>query len=153
MKIGNLIAATLALLLVTHTAHARAPNQPVNSYLRTQFNSDEGLPANIVDEIVQSGDGFLWLVLHGHYLTRFDGRHFTGFSQPKEVRALASAPNGDLWVGTTTDLERIPASTLNQFGPLAAISYQPGSQKSIHINCLRFSRSGVLWVGATDGLY
>jgi signal transduction histidine kinase/ligand-binding sensor domain-containing protein len=154
MKIGSLIAAMLALFLVTHAAYARDPNQPVNSYLRMQFNSDEGLPSNIVDEIVQSRDGFLWLRLAGAYLARFDGRHFTAFyPQPLNVTALASASNGDLWVGTSTDLERIPASTLNQFEPLPAITYQPGSHRSINITCLRFSRSGVLWVGAQDGLY
>jgi signal transduction histidine kinase/ligand-binding sensor domain-containing protein len=154
IKIGSLIAAMLALLMVTHTAYAQDSNQAVSSYLPTQFYSDEGLPANIVDDIVQSRDGFLWLRLNGTYLTRFDGRHFTAFSpQPRNVKALASDPNGDLWVGTSTDLERMPASTLNQFEPLPVISYQPGSHRSINITCLRFSRSGVLWVGATDGLY
>jgi ligand-binding sensor domain-containing protein len=153
MKMGNFIAAALALILITRAAYAHDSNQGVNSYLRTHFDTDEGLPSNIVDEIVQSADGFLWLRIDGIVLARFDGRHFTAFSRPRNLTALASAPNGDLWVGSTSDLERIPASTLNQFGSLPAISYQPGSHKSIHVTCLRFSRSGVLWVGATDGLY
>jgi signal transduction histidine kinase/ligand-binding sensor domain-containing protein len=153
MKIGSLIAAALALLFATHAAHALDSNQPFNSYLRTRFSSDDGLPANVVDAVVQSRDGFLWLVVNGDDLIRFDGRHFTEFLQPRNVLALASAPNGDLWVGTSNDLEQIPASSLNQFGPLPAISYQPGSHKSIRVICLHFSRSGVLWVGTADGLY
>ena len=153
MKIGTLIAAALALLFVTHSAHALDPNQSVTGYLRTRFSTEDGLGSNIVDDIVQSRDGFLWLRVNGTYLMRFDGRHFTGFPQLRNVRAMAVAPNGDLWVGTSTDLEQIPASALNQFEALPAISYQPGSHKNIPIICLRFSRSGVLWVGTDDGLY
>src|SRR5260370_38018950 len=116
----------LLLLLIARDASALDPGQPVNSYIRTRFTNEEGLPANVVDDIVQSQDGFLWVVVNGSTLTRFDGRNFTLFDQPQTVRALALGPDGDLWVGTTNDLERIPAAALNQSGRLPAISYHPG---------------------------
>src|ERR1700733_453275 len=153
MKIGGLLAAALALLCGTHSALALDANQSIDSYLRTHFTNEQGLPANVVDQIVQTNDGFLWLVTNGNYLVRFDGRHFVGFPQPQHALSLASAPNGDLWVGTSTDLEQISASALTQFGQLSAKTYRPDPNKNIRVNCLRFSRSGVLWVGAEEGLY
>jgi len=153
MRMSIRFSCFLLLLLTAREIRALDPSQPVDSYIRTRFSTEDGLPSNIVDVVVQSPDGFLWLVTNGSYLSRFDGRHFIGSLLPANVRALASAPNGDLWVGTSTDLEQIPASALNQFGPLPAISYQPGPGKSSRINCLHFSRTGVLWVGTEEGLY
>jgi signal transduction histidine kinase/ligand-binding sensor domain-containing protein len=152
IKISALIAATLALVSATHAAQAKDSSKPADSYLRTRFSSAEGF-TNVVDEIVQSNDGFLWMRVNFSYLVRFDGRHFKSFLQPRGVLSLALAPNGDLWLGTDRDLQQIPASGLNQFEPLPAISYRPIPGKDIRISCLRFSRSGVLWVGTSNGLY
>jgi len=62
------------------------------------------------------------------------------------------APNGDLWLGTSDHLERIPAAALNQFGRFPGVSY-PGPGGSSNLVCLHVSRDGALWVGTTAGLY
>lgn len=130
------------------------PSRPVSSYIRNHFTNQDGLPSNIVHEIAQSRDGFLWLNAGGK-LIRFDGRHFTQFEQVRDVVALALAPDGDLWLGTTDTLQRIPAAALNQYGPLPATSYHPGPGPSegSKIVCLHFTRNGILWVGTQGGLY
>src|SRR5436190_74598 len=153
MRMPIRLCFLLLLLLIVRDVGALDPSQPVDSYIRTRFTNEDGLPANIVGDILQSQDGFLWLIVNGYGLTRFDGKRFTGFDEPRNVLSLALAPDGDLWVGTRDDLERIPATALNQFGRLPAISYHPGSGKSSRINCLHFSRGGVLWVGTEEGLY
>src|SRR5258706_7471863 len=118
----------LLLLLVTaREIGALDPSQPLGSYIRTRFGNENGLPANVVDDIVQSQDGFLWIVVTGSPLVRFDGRRFTYFDQPQTVKTLALSPDGDLWVGTRDHLEQIPAASLTQFGRLPAISYHPGT--------------------------
>src|SRR5260370_41218250 len=89
---------------------AQDPSQPSSSYLRAHFGREDGLRGGVVDEIVQSHDGFLWLIVNGSFLTRFDGRQFTGFDSPAHATSLAVAPDGDLWVGTNDHLERIPAA-------------------------------------------
>jgi hypothetical protein len=110
------------------------------------------MPSEIVNDIVQSRNGFLWLILNGRFLVRFDGQHFTSFDEPPNVRALAMAPNGDLWLGTADHLERIPAAALDQFGRLPGASYPvPGGPGDIV--CLHVSRDGALWVGTMAGLY
>src|SRR6202035_4038234 len=112
-----------------------------------------GLPANVVVEMIQSHDGFLWLKLNGTDLARFDGRHFEKFEGLGRVWSMALAPNGDLWLGTSEDLKQIPAAALNQPGRLSAVSYHPGPGIGSQITSLCFTRNGVLWVGTGAGLY
>jgi signal transduction histidine kinase/ligand-binding sensor domain-containing protein len=152
-EIGTVAAGLLFLAAFANQVFALDPGRPFSSYLKTHFTHEDGLPTSIVQYMVQSRDGFLWLVSNGLALARFDGRHFTPFDQSGHVRTLALAPNGDLWVATRDDLERIPAAALNQFGNLPSIAYHPRMAENDRINCLRFSRSGALWVGTDTGLY
>jgi signal transduction histidine kinase/ligand-binding sensor domain-containing protein len=143
----------LSLFAAVSSVWALDPSQPVSSYIRSQFIGDDKFHLTIVNYMVQSRDGFLWLV-HGDRLVRFDGRQFfTRFDQYLRVLTLAVAPNGDLWLGTQEDLERIPAAALNQSDRMPATLYHPGPGPSSYIVCLHFTRSGVLWVGTQAGLY
>jgi ligand-binding sensor domain-containing protein/two-component sensor histidine kinase len=145
------VAGALLLTALASQGRALDPSQPFNKYIRTHFGDEDGL-SNVVHEIVQSQDGFLWLSAGSSTLTRFDGRHFTEIPN-LFAHVLAIAPDGDLWVGTDGGLERIPAAALNQFGRLPSTVYHPGPGPGSHVVCLRFSRTGVLWVGTAGGLY
>jgi ligand-binding sensor domain-containing protein len=147
------MACLLFLAAASNRSFALDPSQPFSSYLKTHFTPEDGVPNSIVQDMVQSRDGFLWLMANGQVLARFNGRRFTPFEQPIYIRTLALAPDGDLWVATKDDLERIPAASLNQSGKLLAFAYRLQMAKSNLINCLRFSRNGSLWVGTDTGLY
>ena len=151
-KIKYLAIAGLWVLVSCIPAYALDPHQPVSSYLRTHFTSTEGLPGSVVGQMGQTKDGFLWMVLESNILTRFDGKNFYLFPTPRAI-TLAVAPDGDLWVGTSDGLIRIPSSSLNQFQLTGLKSYQPGPGKARQINCLRFGKSGTLYVGTNDGLF
>ena len=144
--------AAIWVAIAVSPAFALDPSLPFSAYVRTHFTTEDGLPAGVVDQIQQTPDGFLWLLLNGEWLTRFDGRHFHGFD---EIRAssLAVAPNGDLWVGTRKELLQIPFDDLRHSDLSRAVSYQPGPRAASNIMCLRFARDGVLWVGTGDGLF
>jgi signal transduction histidine kinase/ligand-binding sensor domain-containing protein len=134
--------------------------QPAGRYIRTEFTVEDGLPSNVVNVIVQTRNGFLWIGTDAG-LTRFDGRHFTpvNFRGPQStaqgiVRSLAEAPDGDLWVGTSFGLARIAGAGLNNLDrPLIATIYHPGTGLSDDVGSLKFARDGVLWVGTEAGLY
>ena len=148
----GLILTILCILMSGAPVLALDPNQPVNSFLRTHFTTDEGLPGAVTGEVAQTQDGFLWVITNGSFLTRFDGKNFTGFKNPRAA-TLAVAPDGDLWLGTDEGLIRIPSSSFTQFTFSGLTTYQPGPGKASKIVCLRFSRSGVLWVGTAEGLF
>src|SRR5262245_53678305 len=105
------VPAAICLAIAVSPALALDPSLPFAAYVGTHLTMEDGLPAGVVDRIHQTPDGFLWLLLNGEWLTRFDGRHFHTFD---EVRAtsLTVAPNGDLWVGTQTELLQIPFDDL-----------------------------------------
>ena len=148
--IRNLMVVALWVLSLGISARALDPNQPATSFLRTHFSTDDGLPGGVVDQIVQTRDGFLWLITGGSNLVRFDGKSFYIVAH---AHTLAVAPNGDLWLGWNDGLTLLPSSNFNQFTFTGLVSYHPGPGKASDIKCLRFSRSGVLWIGTEDGLF
>ena len=142
----------LFLFVAVSSAWAVDPSRPVSSYIRNRFTHEDGLPSDVVDQIVESRDGFL-LLEGGGIFARFDGRRFYVFDLMSVTTAMALAKDGDLWVGTNDDLEKIPAAALNQSGDVPTTSYHPGPGKSSHITSIHLTRNGVLWVGTAAGLY
>ena len=150
MKIGNYILAALVLLVLTHSAHALDPSQPVNSYIQTHFTSENGLSNNVVNEIMQSRDGFLWITYGSGAVDRFDGQSFS--LSLSHGGPMALAPDGDLWLWAK-ELVQVSAATFNQEGLLEPISHGKGVGSDNEIFCLHFDRSGILWIGTNLGLY
>ena len=75
-------------------------------YLQTVWTTENGLPQNSVNAIVQSRDGWLWLGTYGG-LIRFDGVKFTTFNsgntpglKSNRILSLCEDSNGTLWMGT-----------------------------------------------------
>src|SRR4029077_14592363 len=106
------IGFSIVLTLVTKPAHAIDPRRPTTSYIRTTFSVEDGLSSNVVNAILQTRNGFLWIGTDAG-LDRFDGRHFTPIyfrgtkSTPQGiVSTLAEGPDGDLWIGTSAVLVR-----------------------------------------------
>src|SRR5271156_24990 len=136
---------------------ALALDPHANSYLRSDFTVEEGLPDNEVNAITQTRNGFLWVGTDGG-LARFDGEHFTpirlraGKRKEIPVSFLVTAEDGALWVGTDSGLAHIPSAALDHFDRSLVTMYHPGAGPSDRIACLLI-RDGVLWVGTAHGLY
>src|ERR1700685_1026337 len=113
------LASALALLAAaTRPGLALDPQSPASSYRRTTFTREDGLGANVVNDILQTRDGFLWIATYAG-LTRFDGQHFTPVTFPKlniNVRSMAEGPDGDLWLGTGQGVTRVSPRFLEQPG-------------------------------------
>ena len=147
-----LLLVTFWVLVSGVPVRALDPNQPASSFVRTHFNTDDGLSHRVVDQTIQTKDGFLWMIASGQNLVRFDGKNFYALTNPRPG-AMAVAPDGDLWLGTVEGVIRIPSSSFNQFTLSGSTPYRPGPGKASVIRRLLVSRSGVLWVGTFDGLF
>jgi len=154
-----IVGLSIVLAMSTKPARAVDPNQPANSYIRTTFTVEDGLSSNVVNAILQTRNGFLWIGTDAG-LNRFNGRHFTPIyyrgseSTPQGiVSALAEGPDGDLWIGTSAGLVRIARPALDGFDRSLSTFYHPGAGISDEITHLHFSRDGALWVGTGAGLY
>ena len=153
------VGLSIVLAIAPEPGRAVDPGQPASSYLRTTFTVEDGLSSNVVNAILQTRNGFLWIGTDAG-LNRFDGRHFTPiyFRGPKStpqgvVSTLAEGRDGDLWIGTSVGLVRIPRQALDQFDQSQLVFYHPGAGRSDEITWIRFSRDGSLWVGTGAGLY
>jgi len=153
------VGLSFALIIPTKSARAVDPKQPASSYLRNTFTVEDGLSSNVVNAIVQTRNGFLWIGTDAG-LNRFNERHFTpiyfrgpGSTPQGIVSTLAEGPDGDLWIGTSAGLVRISRPALDAFDRSLSTFYHPGAGISDEITRLYFSRDGALWVGTGAGLY
>src|SRR5262245_4762666 len=134
-------AVAFALAIACSPTRALDPAQPFGSYISTHISMDEGLPGPIVDNLAQTPDGFLWMILTGNGRTSCDSRNFFLFEGTR-VSTVAAAPNGDLWLGTRKDLKRLPAARLAGSDLSAADVYHPGEGDASNVQCIRFGRDG-----------
>ena len=145
----------VSLLTATRPAIAVDPRQPAASYLRHTFTTEDGLPSNVLNAVLQTRDGFL-IVGAQPGLFRFDGHRFAEMSsdppQDTIVHSLAEGPDGDLWVATRFGVYRVPRAEIDQRSQTLAV-YHLGQGAADSVRCLRFTRAGVLWAGTPNGLF
>lgn len=108
-------------------------------------------------QIVQTSDGFLWLLTSDDRLLRFDGVHFeaietamagvlpTGEHRWDDVFAIAAVPDGGLWIGHHT-----PRVDLLKDGQVHTFSTENCSNASIRK--MVPDHDGVLWIVTAQGL-
>jgi ligand-binding sensor domain-containing protein/signal transduction histidine kinase len=131
---------------------ADAPKNPLSQYTSRAWQTDEGLPHNLVRAITQTPDGYLWVGTRLG-LARFDGIRFTCFDAKNtaalrnhNVAALAVGLDGSLWIGTygggLVHLKDGVFSRLTETNGLV------GNE----ISYLCPTRDGTLWIGTTKGV-
>ena len=110
------VAISLSFLIVLHAVPAAA------QYRFDSWTTDQGLPQNSVQAILQAQDGYLWLTTFDG-LVRFDGVRFTVFNRANtpgiktnRFTALYEDRDGVLWIGSEHGiLTRYDRSTFESF--------------------------------------
>ena len=102
----RLILIVMACIAAALPLAALDPAEPLTSYQRHTWQTENGLPQNTVHAILQTHDGYLWLATEGG-LVRFDGVKFTIFDSQNtralhsnNIRALFEDDQHALWIGT-----------------------------------------------------
>ncbi|MBV9765642.1 MAG: hypothetical protein JOZ48_12425, partial [Acidobacteriaceae bacterium] len=92
------------------------------------YTTDDGLPSNRVNRIVQDSRGFLWFCTR-EGISRFDGYQFKNFGRddglPRADTDLLETRNGDYWVATADGVARFNPGPS---GPLFTL-YRPADPK------------------------
>lgn len=109
-KINRSLVLLLSVLLYASRLGALDPDKPVDHYLVSKWGTAQGLPADTVNAIVQTPDGFLWLGTNKG-LFRFDGMtlepiYFSDSpgGQSPYINTLLVAKDGGLWIGEKNNL-------------------------------------------------
>ena len=122
---------------------------PPNYFMRV-WQTDDGLPQNGVNAIVQTSDGYLWIGTHSG-LARFDGMRFAIFDTrntpamlSSRVTSLFEDDSGNLWIGYETGgLTRYNSGTFQ--------SIETPAWKGRKILAIGEDRTRDIWALGVDG--
>lgn len=140
------IVAICSLLLVVPSAGVAEA-----AWVARAWQTEDGLPQNSVNAVVQTRDGFLWVGTNGG-LARFDGVRFRKFGLQDGLRsvmvmALAEDRMGALWIGTS-------GGGLSRWenGRITTLGANDGFPAGTDVIALAADRDGTLWIGTNKGL-
>lgn len=148
------IVLVLVALSFAAVSEPPTPRDQAAPFTRTIWRSQDGLPENQVQALVQDRDGYLWVGTSGG-LTRFDGARFSpldeGEAQPLPVNSfycLMLSRDGTLWAGTDGGgLLHIEKS-----GKTRAYA-APDGLSDAFVHSIYQDSSGRIWVGSDSGLF
>ena len=100
------ILALLSLQSVMYCSPPPGAGKIPGHYQVKSWTTDNGLPQNTVNKIVQTRGGYIWLATNDG-LVRFDGINFTVFNsknlprlQTNRITDIIESKDGNLWIGT-----------------------------------------------------
>lgn len=146
-----LLASVVPLLASLFVAPVRAQSPPTQ-YVTMVWHTEQGLPQNSVNVMLQDQRGYLWIGTFGG-LTRFDGQRFAVFDSPdmqslgnNGILSLYESRSGVLWVGTLdTGLIRLDSGV--------AITYtERDGLPSRFISSIRGDAQGNVWINTSKGV-
>ena len=148
---GIAVALALGLLSTLLIAPVHAQSYP-RQYIPTVWQTEQGLPQNSVNALLQDHDGYLWIGTYGG-LARFDGAHFKFFGSADlpglgslGITALYESRPGVLWVGTTGGgVARL------DHGVATAFTERDGLPSGF-IDSIRGDAEGNVWIKTSEGL-
>ena len=144
------VAAALLLLAGTRTP-ALDPNRNLNQFGHQVWVTENGLPQNTVQAIIQTGDGYLWAGTQDG-LARFDGLNFTVFDKENtpafksnDIRFLHEDRQARLWISTSYGL------ICRHNGQFKAFTVTDGLPDN-SVGPVVEDTNGNVWIGTAGGL-
>ena len=124
-----------------------------DGYTRRVWQTQDGLPENMVQAFVQTPDHYLWIGTTGG-LVRFDGAKFVVFDRENtpeihenSIFCLMVANDGSLWAGTDGG-----GVLRYQNGVFRSYAASDGLE-NFFVRSVYQDHSGTIWAGTDDGLY
>src|SRR6478672_4891647 len=141
----------LVLLCVGNGVLGLNPNKTLSEFGNQVWLTENGLPQNTVQTIIQSHDGYLWFGTQ-EGLAKFNGTNFIVFDRENtpqlksnDIRSLFEDRNGSLWIGTSFGLVRIQGTTVTSYSTAEGLADNS-------IGPIMEDRAGTLWIGTGSGL-
>jgi signal transduction histidine kinase/ligand-binding sensor domain-containing protein len=146
------VALSASLLASFSIAPVQAQSYPTQ-YVPTLWQTDQDLPQNSVNAMLQDHHGYLWIGTFGG-LARFDGERFTlfdsvntpGFGDARMTLSLHESRSGVLWIGTVH-------GGLMRLDEAGATTYtERDGLPSRFISSIREDAEGKLWINTSGGV-
>ena len=150
-RLRHLRVAALLLLLAGTRTPALDPNRHLKEFGHQAWLTENGLPQNTVQAIVQTQDGYLWIGTQ-EGLARFDGLNFTVFDKENtpafksnDIRFLYEDRQGRLWISTSYGL------VCRHNGEFKTFTVNEGLPDN-SIGPIVEDTKGSVWIGTAGGL-
>ncbi len=122
----------------------------ISQYTHEIWTTDNGLPQNSINAIVQTPDGYLWIGTQ-EGLVRFDGVRFTVFDKSNTaainnnyITSLSVDRSGVLWIGTYEGgIAQYSKNTFSSLAPLPDLS-------NCHVRSVFKDSRGIVWIAARE---
>jgi diguanylate cyclase (GGDEF)-like protein len=145
------LVLVIVLAGLTTSAFALDPRKAMSQYVHNAWGTNEGLPQDSVNAIVQTADGYVWIATQ-EGLARFDGVRFTVFDSTNTrgavgnfVYSLLADGDGSLWIGSGGVLLRYRGGTFERFDERNGLADVSGRH-------FTKDAAGNLWIGhASEG--
>jgi signal transduction histidine kinase/ligand-binding sensor domain-containing protein len=141
----------ISLFTAAFAARGQTASAPNNEYLETVWTTEQGLPQNSVNAIIQSRDGYLWLGTFGG-LARFDGIKFTTYNsgntpglKGNRILSLFEDRNGTIWIGTQS------GNVMTFKNGVGKTYTQSDGLPAGLVWAINQDKDGTIWVGGRDG--
>ena len=148
-RLARLLLGLSWAALPFQSAIALDPTKAITQYVHTVWRTDDGLPENSVNKILETRDGYLWVGTQAG-LARFDGVHFTVFDHTNTpalhddyIDDLVEDSQGTLWIATSNG----GVTTFHDgiFSHVDAIGARAGLALAVDVD-------GSVWIGGYGGL-
>ncbi len=148
------IAAFFVLIAQVMLNWAIDPTKSISQYIHDVWKTEQGLPQNSLQAIIQSRQGYLWLGTQ-EGIARFDGVRFHVFDKNRidalkdnYIMCLYEDGNGALWAGT-----RGGGLTCIHLQEEKYVNYSTADGLgSDFVYAINMDREGTMWIGTTGGL-
>jgi hypothetical protein len=145
------LRASLVILFATlsiPSAHAQSvPPQ----YVTRVWHTEEGLPQNSVNAMLQDHRGYIWIGTFGG-LARFDGERFTVFDSANtpsfgsdQIFSLYEDRSGTLWVGT------VDSGLIRLQDGIATTFTERDGLPNRWVNSIHGDLEGNVWINTAEG--
>ena len=145
------IGVVLLLLFFHSAALSLNPHKAITQYVHRVWQTEDGLPQNSVQSILQARNGYLWFATQ-EGVVRYDGASFriydksnTDAIQHNDIWVLYEDHEGSLWIGSDGGgLLRYSHGAFYRFSEKEGLTNH-------FVWCIHEDRQHVLWVGTRGG--
>lgn len=145
------ITLFLGLAALSLLAQTIEPGHSLSQYGHEIWQTEQGLPQNTVQVILQTRDGYLWIGTK-EGLARFDGIRFTVFDKQNtpqmlnhQIRTLYEDRAGRLWISTPGGLLQFHHGVFTSYTTKEGLA-------SNNVWSVYEDRAGNLWIATVNGL-
>jgi len=145
-----LLASAVSLLANFSIAPVHAQSTPTQ-YVTRVWHTEEGLPQNSVNAMLQDHRGYIWIGTFGG-LARFDGARFTLFNSANtpgfgsdQIVSLYESRSGALWIGT------VDGGLIRLQDGVATTYTESDGLPNRWVTSIRGDREGNVWINTSNG--